>query len=164
MSDDDAERDIEGDFWEAIDDSPFVMLGLRGAMDTESRPMTAQIRDRGIWFFGSTDDDLVGAVKGPTPAFATYASKGHDLFGSIRGRLVPETDRDVIDRLWSPEVAAWYKDGRDDPSVALVRFDMDKADLWRAPSPSLLKAAYHRLVGDDPAAEASKDNRAEIEL
>ena len=30
-------------FWKAIDDSPFMMLGLEGVEDDQTRPMTAQV-------------------------------------------------------------------------------------------------------------------------
>ena len=51
-------------------------------------------------------------------AVATYAAKGHKLFAHIHGTLAPSNDRAVIDRLWNPIIASWYKDGKDDPDLA----------------------------------------------
>jgi general stress protein 26 len=164
MADADRARQLEERFWSELEKSPFVLLGFADAKDSQARPMTAQIDGRRIWFFGSRSDDLVGEVQAPRPVFAAFSAKDHDFFAAIHGRLVPETDPAVIDRLWDPATAAWYDKGRDDPEVALVRFDTDKADLWEANAGSLLKAAYHRLTGGDPGHELSEDQRTEVAL
>lgn len=156
-------RALEDRFWKELEDSPFVMLSFTGTSGDEARPMTAQIDGRRIWFFGSKEDDLVGAVNGSRPVIANFAAKGHDFFAAIHGTLVADNDPATIDRLWSPSVAAWYKEGRDDPKLALARFDTDKADLWDASSGSLFDAIYHRIKGDNPTEERS-DRRAEVAL
>ena len=64
-------------------------------------------------------------------AIAAFSSKGHDLFASVQGSLSISRDRDVIDRLWNPFIAAWF-DGKDDPKLVLLRFDLDDAEIWTA--------------------------------
>ena len=163
MADADRTQQLEEKFWSELEKSPFVMLGFRDG-DRQTRPMTAKIDGRRIWFFGSKSDDLVGKVIQSRPAAAAFSSKGHDFFADVRGRLVPDNDPAVIDRLWDASVAAWYENGRDDPEVALVRFDTDTADVWDASGGSLLKAAYHRIKGEDPGGKVAEDQRAEIVL
>jgi general stress protein 26 len=160
----DRARELEARFWSELQSSPFVMLGFCGSSGGEMRPMTAKIDGRRIWFFGARSDHLVGEVQQAKPVVATYASKGHDFFAAIHGRLVPEADPSTIDRLWEPSVAAWYEKGRDDPEIALVRFDTDKAELWEAASGSLLKAAYHRMTGGDPVREVAGKQKVEVAL
>ena len=45
FSNDDAtpETKLRNKFWRALDDSPFVMIGLKGVEDDRTRPMTAQV-------------------------------------------------------------------------------------------------------------------------
>jgi hypothetical protein len=38
--------EIEDKFWKALKDSPFLMLGIEGARDGETQPMTAQFEDK----------------------------------------------------------------------------------------------------------------------
>lgn len=156
--------ELRKSFWSKLEDSPFMMLGFAEGSHGSTRPMTAKIEGRRIWFFGSRSDDLVGAVHSPTPAIATFASKGHDFFATIEGELLPETDASMIDRLWDASVAAWYDTGRDDPEVALVRFEMRTGHLWEASTGSLLEAAYERLTGSDPAREVAEEQKAEVAL
>ncbi len=161
-------------FWKELEGSPFMMLGLEGVEDSRTRPMTAQVdvpegcdkEDGGpIYFFASKSEHLVQALGQSHRAVATYASKGHDLFAHIHGTLHLSTDRAVIDRLWNPIIASWYKDGREDPDLALIRFDTDSANLWKAETGATLKAAAMKALFDvDPGKEHQKDNRADVRL
>jgi general stress protein 26 len=168
------EVELKALFWEELQDSPFVMLGLIGVEDSRTRPMTAQVdvpeggdaKDGGeIYFFASKSESLVQAIDGGHRAVATYAAKGHKLFAHVHGDLSISNDRAVIERLWNPIVASWYKDGKDDPDLALVRFDTDKAEIWKAETGATLKAAAMKaLFNVDPGKEHQKDNRAEVTL
>ena len=172
--DQETEARLREKFWEELDASPFVMLGLQGVDDDFTRPMTAQVdlsdgqskKDGGqIYFFASRSEDLVRGLERSHRAVATYASKDHKLFASIHGRLSLDDDRAVIDRLWNPIIASWYKDGRDDPDLALVRFETDKADVWEASSGATLKAAALKMLFNvDPGKEHQDEHRAEVAL
>jgi general stress protein 26 len=141
-----------------------MMLGLAGVDDSLTRPMTAQVDDGQIWFFGAKSENLVKAIAQSDRAIATYVSKSHNLFASIHGKLVVDNDRAVIERLWNPIIASWYKEGKDDPDLALIRFDTEKADIWEAHLGSTLKAALIKLLGRDPGKQHQREHRAEVVL
>ena len=160
------DREIEDQFWGALEDSPFVMLGLAEARGSAMQPMTARFddedRERGcVWFFSAKDHDLTRALGEQDRAVASFAAKGHDLFASLQGELVRDDDRAVIERLWNPFVAAWYEGGKDDPSLALLRLDAEHAEIWR--NASSLVAGAKLLLGADPKREY-KDNVAHVNL
>lgn len=160
----DKEAELEKKFWEALDDSPFMMVGLQGIDDAFTRPMTAQIDDKTIYFFANRTEDLVQAMDRSKRAIATYVSKGHKLFASVHGTLRLSSDRDVIDRLWNPIIAAWFEKGKDDPELALIRFDATSADIWEADTGATLIAAVVKMFGKDPGDEHREENRAEVAL
>lgn len=164
MADRADEQKLEQKFWSELDSSPFVMLGLQGVDDAFTRPMTAQVDNGRIWFFADLTEELVKGLGRSSRAVATYASKGHDLFASIHGTLVLDQDRAVIDRLWNPMIASWYQGGKDDPKLALIRFDADGADIWDASAGSTLKAAALKLLGKDPGKQHQDEKRAEVAL
>ncbi len=173
MADAEREQELKGLFWKELASSPFVMLGLQGVEDSRTRPMTAQIdadenadkEDGGtIYFFGAKSESLVQDMGQRHRAVATYVAKGHDLFAHIHGTLQPVNDRAVIDRLWNPFVASWYKDGKDDPDLQLIRFDADRADIWKSEAGATLVAAALRMLGRDPGKDHQKENRAEVAL
>jgi general stress protein 26 len=164
MSDD---REIEEEFWSELKKSPFLMLGVEGTRDGATQPMTAvfedQDRDSGnLWFFTAKDHDFTRAMGQSNRAIASFVSKGHDLFASLRGTLEIVNDPATIDRLWSPFVAEWYE-GKDDPKLALVRFDVEDAKIWKSDIEGLLKPAFNKLLGRKPEA-GMKEKVAEVSM
>lgn len=155
---------LEADFWKALKADRTVMLGLSTDSDPHLRPMTALIEgDTGgpVWFFTAIDTEIAEAVKGQRRALFTLASKGHDLFATVHGSLAHDLDRAVVDRLWNPFVAAWYGKGKDDPKLALLRFDPGEAQIWR--NGSSLVAGVKALLGVDPKRDY-RDNVADVRL
>ena len=141
---------LEEKFWLALKDDMTVMLGLSGVEDGHARPMTARFEGRSgpIWFFSAKDTAIVeNATHGHRSMF-TFASKGHDLFATVHGTLSVDNDRAVIDRLWNRFVAAWYEEGKDDPKLALLRFEPERAEIWE--DEWSLVAGIKLLLGVDP--------------
>jgi general stress protein 26 len=155
--------ELEAKLWKALKSDMTLMIGLDGST-AQPRPMTAQFDgDRGgpIWFFTATDTELATSLTAGSKATATFASKGHDLFATLQGKLSLDNDRAVIDRLWNRFVAAWYEGGKDDPKLTLLRFDAEHAEIWL--DGSSFVAGIKMLVGLDPK-EDYKDNVAKVDL
>ena len=157
-------QDFQDKLWKAIKDDRTVMLGLDGVEDGHTRPMTAQLDgDSGpaVWFFTSKENQLVRQLRDGSRATAAFASKGHELFASIEGALADDTgNREMIERLWNPFVAAWYE-GKDDPKLALLRLEIDDAKIWLSDLGGFLKPAVNKLFGRKPEA-GMKDKVAEV--
>jgi general stress protein 26 len=173
MADADREQELTQLFWKELAGSPFVMIGLQGVEDSRTRPWTAQIdyangadkEDGGeIYFFGAKSEALVQGLAESNRAVATYASKGHDLFANIHGTLEPVENRALVDKLWNPFIASWYKEGKDDPDLQLVRFNTSKAEIWKAEAGSTLVAAALKMLGRDPGKDHEHENQAEVAL
>jgi general stress protein 26 len=158
-------QELEQKFWQAMKSDMTMMLGLDGVEDGHARPMTAQLEhdDRGpIWFFTARDNTIVKKLAAQSNrAIATFTSKGHDLFATIHGTVRLDTDRAVIDRLWNRYIAAWFEGGKDDPKLALLRLDPERAEIW-ADASSIL-AGVKLLLGVDPKM-SYKDKVAEVSL
>lgn len=151
---------IEARFWKALRSDRTVMLGLADVDEGHTRPMTAQIdgdEDRGpIWFFGSSETELVGEIQANSRALVTFASKGHDVWAAVHGTLTIDNDPAVIDRLWNPYAAAWYEHGKDDPKLRLLRLDPERAQIWIDASNVL--AGIKVMLGFDP----KKDTQGKV--
>ena len=120
-------QELKRDLWKRMAASPFVMIGLKEGGHSE--PLTAQLDDDlvdTLYFFVGRDNRLTGGGA----AMAQFVSKGHDYFACLSGRVVTDNNRAMIDKLWSKQAEAWFPGGKDDPNLALVRFDIDDAELW----------------------------------
>jgi general stress protein 26 len=156
-------QELEARFWKALKSDMTMMLGLDGVEDGHARPMTAQIEGaRGpIWFFTAKDNAIVQKLAKDNRAIATFTSKGHDLFATIHGQISLDNDRATIERLWNRFVAAWYEGGKDDPKLALLRLDAERAEIWL--DASSLVAGIKLLLGVDPKQDY-KDKVAMVTL
>ena len=157
-------QEIKAKFWKALRADMTLMLGLEDAQSVPPRPMTAQTEgDHGpLWFFTAKDTALSRTLAdGGGRAVATFASKGHDLFATVTGRLVIDNDPVVIDRLWNRFVAAWFEGGKTDPKLTLLRFDAEEAEIWL--DASSLVSGIKMLLGADPKQEY-RDKVAKVTL
>lgn len=121
---------LKEQLWKKMTDGPYVMMGLTGDHE-HSEPLTVMLDkdqvDR-LYFFIGRDNRL---AKGGA-AMAQFVSKGQDYFACLSGTATVDNDRAMIEKLWSKPVESWFPGGKDDPNLALLRFDIDEAELWEA--------------------------------
>ncbi|GAC32667.1 pyridoxamine 5'-phosphate oxidase family protein [Paraglaciecola polaris] len=123
-------HELREQMWKAMAHSPIVMLALNDSKE-HSEPMYAQLdkdANSAFWFYTKqTNRCAQGGA-----AMAQFSSKDHTLFACISGTLIEESNSDIIDKYWSKHVAAWYKEGRSDPALKMMRFELKNAEVWHA--------------------------------
>ena len=62
---------------------------------------------------------------------------------------------------WNRFIAVWFEGGKDDPKLALLRLDAERAEIWV--DASSLVAGIKLLLGADPKKD-QKNKVAEVEL
>jgi general stress protein 26 len=155
-------KELEELFWKDLKSDMTVMLGAEGVEDGHLRPMTAQAEgDHGPIFMFTSKDTALGGIKGSHKAQLAFASKNHELFATVHGKLSIDNDRETIERLWSPFVEAWFEQGKDDPKIALLRFEPETAEIWQ--NESSILAGAKTLFGSDPKADY-KDKVAKVAM
>jgi general stress protein 26 len=161
-------QELERKFWDALSSDRTMMLGLHATDEGHTRPMTAMLDEsrRSMWFFTVKDSAMVHQLdahqlEGGHRAVATFAAKDHDLFATIHGTLLVESDPAMIDRLWNSHVAAWYDGGRNDPNIVLLRLDPEQAEIWE--NASSLLAGIKLMFGADPKKDY-RDKVARVDL
>ena len=121
-------RKLKEDMWKKMADSPFVMVGPADG-SSHSEPLTAQLDEDQVdtlFFFIGKDNRV--ANKGEL--MLQFVAKGHDFFACLSGNGRIDNDRAQIDKLWNKQVEAWFPGGKEDPNLALLRVDIDSAELW----------------------------------
>ncbi|WP_312136472.1 pyridoxamine 5'-phosphate oxidase family protein [Brevundimonas sp.] len=164
MTDTLTSREAQEAFWKALKTSNTGMLGL-DRPGYHAQPMTA-FRDEDIgtiWFFTRNDTDLARDVAVGQSAQFTYGSKDQNVWACVMGRLsAAPRDQAIIDRYWNPILSAWYPDGKDDPHLALLRFDGAEGRIW-VNQGGFLKFAFEivkaNITGHTPDSGGSADVR-----
>ncbi|TYK67078.1 pyridoxamine 5'-phosphate oxidase family protein [Colwellia echini] len=119
---------ITQQMWEEIAESPYLMLSLSRSNE-HSEPMRAQLDKNAnncFWFYTTKDNRIASGGN----AMAQFVSKDHKLFACISGNLIEEVSSTIIDKFWSKGVEAWYQDGKEDPSLKMMRFELLTAEIW----------------------------------
>ncbi|AZZ54721.1 pyridoxamine 5'-phosphate oxidase family protein [Rathayibacter iranicus] len=120
-----------------------------------SRPLAAQDVDFDgeLWFFTQDPSPKVDDIRvNPSVNVAFESKKG---YLSVAGSATVVHDRAKVDELWSPAVASWFPDGKDDPSVALIRVNAETVELWATDEPRpvvLFKVLRAAITGGQPDA------------
>jgi general stress protein 26 len=135
---DDVATDPRSALFDVLDGVRAGMLGMTAGGDG-LQPMThfADRTSGTIWFISSTDTALVQSLGMGEDADYVVISQDHDLHASLRGKLYQLHNDAKLDELWSPVIAAWFEGGRQDPRVAMLRFDPEVADVWASSTSSL---------------------------
>ena len=118
---------LKTDLWKKMAASPFVMVGVEDG--GHSVPLTAQLdKDQvdTLFFFIGKDNRVARGG----PGMIQFVSKGHDYFACLAGTARLDNDFAQIEKLWNKQVEAWFPGGKDDPNLALLRIDVDSAELW----------------------------------
>jgi general stress protein 26 len=159
-----SEADIRAKFWKHLKSDRTIMLGL-DRPGVHAQPMTVQLEgddESGpLWIFSAKDTDFVRSVGDGARVMAQFIGKGHDIFACFDGDIRPNNDRAMIDKLWSPFVAAWFEGGKDDPKLQLLRLDPGHAQIWL--NENSLFAGMKLLLGSDPKKDFA-DKTADVNL
>ncbi|GAM03262.1 MULTISPECIES: pyridoxamine 5'-phosphate oxidase family protein [Novosphingobium] len=134
---------VQHTFWKAFADSPFIMMKLSDAPG-HAEPMTAMLdkdATHSIWFFARRSNRIAGGGQ----AMGQVMTKGHDVFACLSGTLTEDTSVTRRGDLWNNAVEAWFPEGKDDPDVVLLRFDIADGEVWTADMG--LKQVYKLITG-----------------
>ena len=134
------ENDLEK-LRELVKDIDFCMLTtVDEGGDLHSRPMSSNgdiDADGDIWFFTSASSHKVSEIEKRPKVNVSFADPDNQRYISVSGTAQLVRDREKIDELWRPEFKIWFPEGKDDPEVALLRVNLEKAEYWDSPSSTI---------------------------
>jgi general stress protein 26 len=95
--------------------------------------------DGTLWFFTDANSVKVHELQRDRHVNVSYANPEDQRYVSVSGMASTMTDRGKMEELWSPLHKAWFPKGLDDPNIALLRIDVDRAEYWDAPSSAVVQ-------------------------
>ena len=118
-----------------------------------SRPLELQETDSdgNLWFFTQDPSPKADEIRANPNVNVSVADKEGYL--SISGRAEISRDQEKIQELWSASASAWFEEGREDPSIALIKVNSDTAEYWVSDEPkiaSIFKIGKSAVTGQTP--------------
>ncbi|MEP6746330.1 MAG: pyridoxamine 5'-phosphate oxidase family protein [Bacteroidota bacterium] len=97
-----------------------------------TRPMsTAQVDDNGdIWFMSGKDSDKNKEIKKDSRVQLFYSHPGKSSYAVVNGTATLSEDKQKIEELWTPLAKTWFKEGKDDPNISLIKVSGITAYYW----------------------------------
>lgn len=118
-----------------------------------SRPLAVQEVefDGDLWFFSQDPSDKTAEIAAnPQVNVSLESGKG---YVSIAGTAEIVHDAAKVEELWTKQVEAWFPEGREDPSIALIKVHADTAEYWSTDDPKpvvFFKLAKAAVTGGQP--------------
>ena len=96
------------------------------------RPMSAiKVCDQGnIWFFSEKNSDKNKDIEKDknVQLFFSHSAKGSYLI--VNGDAEIILDKAKIEELWTPVAKIWFKEGKEDPNISIIKVTPHNAYYW----------------------------------
>lgn len=91
-----------------------------------------------VWFFTQEPSPKTEELAHDDHVNVSYADGASHI--SLAGTAVVSRDRAMIDKFWNPWAEAWFPEGKDDPTVALLEITADSIEYWHVDKPGIVRA------------------------
>ena len=92
---------------------------------------TQEVDEEGnIWFMSDRSSDKNKEIDKDNKVQFFYSHTGNYEYLSIFGRVEIVNDRSKIEELWSPMAKTWFKEGKEDPNISLIKVTPEDAYYW----------------------------------
>ncbi len=96
------------------------------------RPMSAiKVCDQGnIWFFSEKNSDKNKEIAENENVQLFFSSPSKSSYLVVNGAAEIIVDQSKIDELWTPIAKIWFKEGKDDPSISIIKVKPTNCYYW----------------------------------
>ena len=96
------------------------------------RPMATQEVDEegNIWFMSDRSSVKNQQIENDDQVQLFYSQTSKYEYLSVFGKAEIVNDRSKIAELWTPMAKTWFKEGKDDPNISLIKVTPEEAYYW----------------------------------
>ena len=96
------------------------------------RPMSAiKVCEQGnIWFFSEKNSEKNKAIVNDKNLQLFFSHPGKSSYMVVNGEAEIISDKTKIEELWSPVAKIWFKEGKDDPDISIIKVLPTTAYYW----------------------------------
>lgn len=96
------------------------------------RPMSAiKVCDQGnIWFFSEKNSEKNQAIMADKSVQLFFSHPAKNSYLVVNGEAEIISDKVKIEELWTPAAKIWFKEGKDDPNISIIKVKPTNAYYW----------------------------------
>lgn len=129
--------------WNLIKDIKVGMLVTNeienGGMRARPMSVVQDAYDGTLFFYTSKSQSKVYEIEEDRDVCITFSSPSDNTYISLTGKARISDDQDLIDKYWNPWVAAWFKNGKDDSDVAILKVKINRGEHWDSKNNKLVQ-------------------------
>jgi general stress protein 26 len=150
--------------WNLIKD---IKVGMFVTNELENEGMRARpmslvqdAYDGTLFFYTSKSQSKIYEIEKERDVCISFSSPSDSTYVSLTGKARISDDQDLIDKYWSTGVAAWFKNGKDDSDVAILKVKISRGEHWNSKNNKLVQLFE---MAKSNAIESSTPNLGENE-
>ncbi|WP_108519552.1 pyridoxamine 5'-phosphate oxidase family protein [Bradyrhizobium algeriense] len=152
--------------WDLIKDSHTALLITieeDGAL--QARPMGCLQKqfDGTLWFITFRHSSKLRQIRDDDHVLVAYVKPEKYEYVAISGRAKIVEDKQKLEELWFEGLRVWFPKGPDDPELALLAIEVEKADYWADPASIVTYAFAYvrtRLTGKSPSPDEITESKS----
>lgn len=92
---------------------------------------TIKVCEQGnFWFFSDRSSDKNKAILKDKNVQLFYSHPGKGSYLVVNGEAEIILDKTTIEELWTPAAKIWFKEGKDDPHISVIKVKPTTAYYW----------------------------------
>lgn len=97
-----------------------------------TRPMSTQDADEegNLWFFSDKNSEKNSEIENDKNVRLYYSHPSKSSYMVLNGEAEIIFDKQKVEEIWSPLVKTWFKEGKDDPNISLIKVTPKNAYYW----------------------------------
>ncbi len=105
---------------------------LKNGDGATTRPMAVQEVDEegNLWFFSDKDSEKNDEIKEDNKVQLFFADNSKSTYLVLNGEAEIIIDYKKVEAMWSPLVKTWFKEGKDDPNISIIKVNSKSAYYW----------------------------------
>ena len=117
-----------------VDDIKICLLctNLKSEYGSTCSPMTAiKVCDQGnVWFFSEKSSDKNEAIETCKNVQLFFSHPGKEIYLVVNGEAEIILGKTIIEELWTPVAKIWFKEGKDDPNISVIKVNPTSSYYW----------------------------------
>jgi general stress protein 26 len=122
-----------------------IRIGMLTTQDPQgnlvSRPMAVmQLDEEGnLWFLTKEHSPKTDQIEQHYKVNVAFAHPDEASYVSVSGTAEELHDSAKVQEIWSPMAKPWFPEGKDDPSLSILKVHIESAEYWDSTSSRMVR-------------------------